>query len=58
VDVLGKLRRFLAESFHQGLAIVEGRKVDINELTISLERIYWASLSTRVWQKQREGRLI
>jgi hypothetical protein len=35
--LLGKLRHFLGESFLQGLANMEGRKVDINELTISLE---------------------
>jgi hypothetical protein len=36
--VLGKLRHLLGESLHQGLTNVEGRKVDINELTISGER--------------------
>ncbi len=63
--MLEKLRRFLAQSFHQGLAIVEERKVDKNELTISLARvccgssgISWASLSTRVWLMRRGGRLI
>jgi hypothetical protein len=51
--MLWELRHFLGESFHQGLAYAEGRKVDINELTISLARvccgssgISWASLST------------
>jgi hypothetical protein len=41
--MLGKLRHFLGESFHQGLAKAEGRKVDVNELTISRERICWRS---------------
>ncbi len=39
--MLGKLRRFLNESFHQGLANIEGRKVDIYELTISWEHVCW-----------------
>jgi hypothetical protein len=63
--MLGKLRRFLGEPFHQGLANVEWRKDDINELTISLARvccgssgISWESLSTRVWLKRLGGRLI
>jgi hypothetical protein len=52
----GKLRRFLGEPFHQGLANVEARKVDINELTIGRMHICWGSsviswacLSARVW---------
>jgi hypothetical protein len=43
----------------------KGRKVDKNELTISLPRvccgssgISWVSLSTRVWLMRRGGRLI
>jgi hypothetical protein len=39
--MLGKLRRFLGESFHQGLAKAKGRLVDINELTIGRVRICW-----------------
>jgi hypothetical protein len=41
--MLGKLRRYLGEPFHQGLANVEGRKVDINELTNSPEHVCWGS---------------
>ncbi len=43
--MLGKLRRFLGEPFHQGLAYVEGRKVDLNELTISREVCWGAQTS-------------
>ncbi len=41
--MLGKLRRFLGEPFHQGLANIELRKVDVNELTISREHACWGS---------------
>ncbi len=41
--MLGKLRRFLGDSFLQGLANEQGRKVDINELTISREHACWGS---------------
>jgi hypothetical protein len=63
--VLWQLRNLLGESIHQGLAYAKGRKVDKNELTISLARmccgssgISLASLSTRVWLNQLGGRLI